>query len=64
MVVCVFGASGAEIDKEHGNANIIMGRVLKALSAEVEYGIVALAGALDILKQNHFHNLYPPMISS
>lgn len=40
------GHSGAEIDKEHGNANIIMGRVLKALSAEVEYGIVSLAGGL------------------
>lgn len=48
--VCVTGLegghSGAEIDKEHGNANIIMGRVLKALSAEVEYGIVSLAGGL------------------
>jgi len=48
--VCITGLegghSGAEIDKEHGNANIIMGRVLKALSAEVEYGIVALAGGL------------------
>lgn len=40
------GHSGAEIDKEHGNANIIMGRVLKALDAEVEYGIVSLAGGL------------------
>ena len=48
--VCVTGLegghSGAEIDKEHGNANIIMGRVLKALEAEVEYGIVSLAGGL------------------
>jgi len=48
--VCVTGLegghSGAEIDKEHGNANIIMGRILKALSAEVEYGIVSLAGGL------------------
>lgn len=48
--VCVTGLegghSGAEIDKEHGNANIIMGRVLKALSAEAEYGIVSLAGGL------------------
>ncbi|MBQ8279444.1 MAG: aminoacyl-histidine dipeptidase [Roseburia sp.] len=40
------GHSGAEIDKEHGNANIIMGRVLKALNAEVEYGIVSLKGGL------------------
>jgi len=48
--VCVTGLegghSGAEIDKEHGNANIIMGRILKALSAEVEFGIVSLAGGL------------------
>ena len=48
--VCVTGLegghSGAEIDKEHGNANIIMGRVLKTLEAEVEYGIVSLAGGL------------------
>lgn len=40
------GHSGSEIDKEHGNANIIMGRLLKTLSAEVEYGIVSLAGGL------------------
>ena len=40
------GHSGAEIDKEHGNANIIMGRVLKALNDEVEYGIVSLTGGL------------------
>ena len=40
------GHSGAEIDKEHGNANIIMGRVLKALNEEVEYGIVSMAGGL------------------
>ena len=48
--VCVTGLegghSGAEIDKEHGNANIIMGRVLKTLEAEVEYGIVSLNGGL------------------
>ena len=40
------GHSGAEIDKEHGNANIIMGRVLKTLADSVEYGIVSLAGGL------------------
>ncbi len=40
------GHSGAEIDKEHGNANIIMGRVLKSLNEEVEYGIVSMAGGL------------------
>ena len=40
------GHSGAEIDKEHGNANIIMGRILKALNDKVEYGIVSLEGGL------------------
>ena len=40
------GHSGSEIDKEHGNANIIMGRVLKALSDEMEIGIAELAGGL------------------
>ena len=40
------GHSGAEIDKEHGNANIIMGRVLKVLNEQVEFGIVSLAGGL------------------
>ncbi len=48
--VCVTGLegghSGAEIDKEHGNANMIMGRVLKALGDQTEYGIVSLAGGL------------------
>lgn len=40
------GHSGSEIDKEHGNANIIMGRVLKTLADEVEIGIASLAGGL------------------
>ncbi len=40
------GHSGAEIDKEHGNANILMGRVLKTLENEVEFGIISLAGGL------------------
>ena len=40
------GHSGAEIDKEHGNANIIMGRVLKSVSDVAEIGIVSLAGGL------------------
>lgn len=40
------GHSGSEIDKEHGNANILMGRVLKVLENEVEYGIVSLKGGL------------------
>ncbi len=48
--VCVTGLegghSGAEIDKEHGNANIIMGRVLKALDDQLEFALVSLAGGL------------------
>lgn len=40
------GHSGSEIDKEHANANIIMGRVLGELSAEFEIGIAALEGGL------------------
>lgn len=40
------GHSGSEIDKEHANANIVMGRVLKAMEDRVEYGIVTLAGGL------------------
>lgn len=40
------GHSGSEIHKEHGNANILMGRVLKYLSDRGELGISALAGGL------------------
>ena len=40
------GHSGSEIDKEHANANIVMGRVLKAVSDEMEMGLVSLAGGL------------------
>lgn len=40
------GHSGSEIDKEHGNANMIMGRVLKTLSDRMEIGIASLAGGL------------------
>lgn len=40
------GHSGSEIDKEHGNANIIMGRVLKKLMDSLEIGLVSLAGGL------------------
>lgn len=38
------GHSGAEIDKEHGSANIIMGRVLNVLSKNVEFVISDLSG--------------------
>lgn len=40
------GHSGSEIDKEHGNANIVMGRVLKYISDRMEMGIVSLAGGM------------------
>lgn len=40
------GHSGSEIDKEHANANIVMGRVLKYISDRMELGITALAGGL------------------
>ena len=38
------GHSGIEIDKEHGNANIMMGRLLYALSEHVDFSLVKLAG--------------------
>lgn len=40
------GHSGSEIDKEHGNANILMGRLLKYVSDRMEMGVVSLAGGL------------------
>lgn len=49
-VLCVSGLfgghSGSEIDKEHGNANILMGRVLSALLEITPYGIETMAGGL------------------
>jgi dipeptidase D len=38
------GHSGSEIDKEHGNADIIMGRVLASLLEETPFGIISMAG--------------------
>jgi dipeptidase D len=38
------GHSGCEIDKEHGNADILMGRVLKGVFDETPFGILTLAG--------------------
>lgn len=38
------GHSGIEIDKEHGNANILMGRVLYELAQVVEYRLVKING--------------------
>ncbi len=40
------GHSGAEIHKEHGNADILMGRVLNNLAKELPFGIITLAGGL------------------
>ena len=40
------GHSGAEIDKERGNANVIMGRVLKGIFDRTPFGIISLAGGL------------------
>lgn len=40
------GHSGSEIDKEHANASIVMGRLLKHLSDQMELGIVSLDGGL------------------
>ncbi len=40
------GHSGAEIHKERGNADILMGRVLKAVFDETPFGIVSMAGGL------------------
>lgn len=40
------GHSGGEIHKEHGNADILMGRVLKMISEVTPLGIVELSGGL------------------
>lgn len=40
------GHSGSEIDKERGNANGLMGRLLYELSGAVEFGLAELSGGL------------------
>lgn len=40
------GHSGVEIDKEHGNADIIMGRVLRCIFNETPFGILSLEGGM------------------
>ncbi len=40
------GHSGSEIDKERGNANCLMGRLLYELSGTVEFGLSELSGGL------------------
>lgn len=40
------GHSGAEIHKERGNADILMGRVLNCLGKETPFGLISLMGGL------------------
>ena len=40
------GHSGSEIDKEHGNAIFLLGRVLDSLSGEVSFAIETMEGGL------------------
>lgn len=40
------GHSGAEIHKEHGNANILMGRILENIFNELPFGILDFKGGL------------------
>lgn len=40
------GHSGGEIHKEHGNADILMGRVLAKVAEQIPFGIIQLAGGL------------------
>lgn len=40
------GHSGSEIHKEHGNADLLMGRVLDAVRGQTALGIITLAGGL------------------
>lgn len=40
------GHSGAEIHKEHGNANILMGRILENVFNELPFGILDFKGGL------------------
>lgn len=40
------GHSGSEIHKEHGNAIMLMGRLLKSLADRLDYSIVSLEGGL------------------
>ena len=40
------GHSGSEIDKEHANAVIELGRILSGLSGELSFGIAGLCGGL------------------
>lgn len=40
------GHSGSEINKERGNASVLMGRLLKRLFDEIPFGIETLAGGL------------------
>lgn len=40
------GHSGGEIDKERANADLVMGRALRAISEVTPFGVISLAGGL------------------
>lgn len=40
------GHSGSEINKEHANANIVMGRVIKSLMDQMQFGLSNMEGGL------------------
>lgn len=40
------GHSGSEIDKEHANANILMGRILRSLMDRMQFGLSHMEGGL------------------
>ncbi|MBO4902522.1 MAG: aminoacyl-histidine dipeptidase [Lachnospiraceae bacterium] len=49
LVICGLagGHSGTEIDKYHGNANLLMGRMLHFIGKQIHYDICALSGGLQ-----------------
>lgn len=49
LVICglIGGHSGTEINKYRGNANVIMGRLLKTISKELDYRLIQVNGGLQ-----------------
>ncbi|MCR5268325.1 MAG: aminoacyl-histidine dipeptidase [Lachnospiraceae bacterium] len=49
LVICGLqgGHSGTEIDKYHGNANLLMGRMLHFVGKQINYSIASLNGGLQ-----------------
>lgn len=49
IVVCglMGGHSGTEIDKYHGNANLLMGRLLHFIGKSLKYDLAAISGGLQ-----------------